>query len=134
MAETGTKRAEEQGLRSGSQTASQASSGAALQRGQTGQMQRGGSGARSSRSIPSVFSVSPGEFFTMSPITLMRRFTEDIDRALGLGIGRSRGELAEADFNWVPAVEVRQQGNNVVIHADLPGLSENDIKVEATDE
>src|SRR5437879_12393023 len=37
---------------------------------------------------PSVFSVSPGEFFTMSPITLMRRFTEDIDRAFGLTSGR----------------------------------------------
>jgi HSP20 family protein len=86
------------------------------------------------RYMPSVFSVSPGEFFTMSPITLMRRFAEDIDRALGFGSGRSRGELAEADFNWIPAVEVRQQGNNLVIHADLPGLSENDIKVEATDE
>jgi HSP20 family protein len=31
-------------------------------------------------------------------------------------------------------VEVLQSGNNLVIHADLPGLSENDVKVEATDE
>jgi HSP20 family protein len=101
--------------------------------GRTRQSQ-GMEGYQQGRYMPSVFSVSPGEFFTMSPITLMRRFTEDIDRALGLGSGRSRGELAEGDFNWIPAVEVRQQGNNVVIHADLPGLSENDIKVEATDE
>jgi HSP20 family protein len=86
------------------------------------------------RYLPSVFSVSPGEFFTMSPITLMRRFTEDIDRAFGFGSGRNRGEFAEQDFNWIPPVEVRQHGNNLVIHADLPGLSENDVKVEATDE
>src|ERR1700722_14218674 len=38
---------------------------------------------------PSIFSVSPGEFFTMSPITLMRRFTEDIDRAFGLESNRN---------------------------------------------
>jgi HSP20 family protein len=134
MAETGTKRAEEQGLRSGSQTASQASGGAALQRGQTGQMQRGGSGARSSRSIPSVFSVSPGEFFTMSPITLMRRFTEDIDRALGLGNASALPGNTRQDIDWVPPVELRQVGNNLVVDVDLPGLEEDDVRVEVTDD
>jgi HSP20 family protein len=90
------------------------------------------------RYLPSVFSVSPGEFFTMSPITLMRRFTEDIDRAFGLGSGFGggfhRGQGSEQEFNWVPAVEVRQSGNNLVIHADLPGLTENDVRVEGTEE
>jgi HSP20 family protein len=86
------------------------------------------------RYLPSVFSVSPGEFFTMSPITLMRRFTEDIDRAFGLGSGFQRGLSSEQEFNWVPAVEVLQSGNNLVIHADLPGLTENDVKVEATED
>jgi HSP20 family protein len=89
---------------------------------------------RQGRYLPSVFSVSPGEFFTMSPITLMRRFTEDIDRAFGLANGLSRREYSNQEFNWVPPVEVRQSGNNLVIHADLPGLSENDVKVEATEE
>ena len=86
------------------------------------------------RYTPSVFSVSPGEFFTMSPITLMRRFTEYIDRAFGFGNGMNRGEYDEQGFHWAPPVEVRQSGNKLVIHADLPGLNENDVKVEATDE
>lgn len=133
MAETGTKRAEEQGLRPGSQTASQASSGAALQRGQTGQMQRG-SGGRSSRSIPSVFSVSPGEFFTMSPITLMRRFTEDIDRALGLGNASALPGNTQQGIDWVPPVELRQVGNKLVVDVDLPGLEEDNVRVEVTDD
>ena len=84
-------------------------------------------------SFPSVFSVSPGEFFTMSPITLMRRFTEDIDRVFS-GAAGNIGRTAERDFTWIPAVEVRESGNNLMIHADLPGLTENDVKVEATDE
>jgi len=83
---------------------------------------------------PSVFSVSPGEFFTMSPITLMRRFTEDIDRAFSGTLGDLGRGSADRDFAWTPAVEVRQSGNNLMIHADLPGLSENDVKVEVTDE
>src|SRR5262249_27283889 len=85
------------------------------------------------RQYPSVFSVSPGEFFTMSPITLMRRFTEDIDRAFGFG-RRGGGEYVEQDFSWAPPVEVQQQGNDLLIRAELPGISENDIKVEATEE
>jgi HSP20 family protein len=86
--------------------------------------------------FPAIFSVSPGEFFTMSPITLMRRFTEDIDRAFsGLrgNLVRERGDVEEY-ANWIPAVELRQSGNNFMIHADLPGLSENDVKVEVTDD
>jgi HSP20 family protein len=87
------------------------------------------------RYLPSIFNVSAGEFFTMSPITLTRRFTEDLDRAFGLGGGFHRAEGLQQEFNnWAPAVEVRQSGNNLVIHAELPGLTENDVKVEATEE
>jgi HSP20 family protein len=86
------------------------------------------------RYLPSIFSVSPGEFFTMSPITLMRRFTEDIDRAFSGYPGNFGRGSGEQDLTWMPAVEVRDAGNNLVIHADLPGLTENDVKVEGTEE
>jgi HSP20 family protein len=89
---------------------------------------------RESKYYPSVFSVSPGEFFTMSPISLMRRFTEDIDRAFGWNTGFNRGENFAQEISWVPPVEVRQSGNNLLIRADLPGLNENDIKLEATED
>jgi len=81
-----------------------------------------------------IFSVSPGEFFTMSPITLMRRFTEDIDRAFSRFAGNAGRGSGQEDFHWIPAVEVRQSGNNLLIQADLPGLSENDVRLEATEE
>jgi HSP20 family protein len=70
----------------------------------------------------------------MSPITLMRRFTEDIDRAFG--ISGSRGSLGSSgqEAGWIPRVEVRQSGNNLVVNAELPGLNENEVRVEATDE
>jgi HSP20 family protein len=83
---------------------------------------------------PGIYSVSPGEFFTTSPITLMRRFTEDIDRAFSRFSGNAGRGSGHEDFNWIPAVEVRHSGNNLLIHADLPGLSENDVKLEATEE
>jgi len=132
MTDFGTKRQRED------QSTNQATNLTASERteGRTRGSQQGQQGLeryQQGRYLPSVFSVTPGEFFTMNPITLMRRLTEDIDRAFGLGSGLNRGDYSDQEFNWVPPVEVRQSGNNLVIHADLPGLSENDVKVEATD-
>src|SRR5437868_10020814 len=123
MTEFGTKRQRET-EQSGNLTPSERTEG----------RQQGMERYQQGRQFPSVFSVSPGEFFTMSPITLMRRFTEDIDRAFGFG-GRTRGgEYQEQEINWIPAVEIQQQGNNLLVRAELPGISENDVKVEATEE
>jgi HSP20 family protein len=83
---------------------------------------------------PSMFSITPGEFFTMSPITLMRRFTDDIDRVVSGFEGHRRVDGFAENFSWMPALEVRRSGNNLIIRADLPGLSEKEVKVEATDE
>ena len=84
--------------------------------------------------LPSMFSVTPGEFFSMSPTTLLRRFTDDIDRVVSGFGGHQRADVFAENFNWMPAVEVRRSGNNLIIQADLPGLSEKDVKVEVTDE
>lgn len=35
---------------------------------------------------------------------------------------------------WSPQVEVREQGNNLVVRADLPGLSRDDIDVEVDED
>ena len=83
---------------------------------------------RGQSDFPSVFSLTPGEFFTMNPISLMRRLTEDIDRAFFSGATTGLDE----ELNWVPSVEVRQSGNNLIVRADLPGVNENDIRLEAT--
>ena len=92
------------------------------------------------RFYPSIFSASPGEFSTMNPVTLMRRFTEDLDRvfsnfgASNFGGAFNRGDYSEQDFTWMPDIEVRQSGNNLVVHADLPGLTEKDIKLQTAEE
>jgi len=96
--------------------------------GRGGQQQQGrGALARRGEFLPGMFSLSPREFFSMSPFQMMRRFSEDLDRIFA---GREFGEAAV----WAPAIEVRQRDNNLVITAELPGLSKDDVKVEATDE
>ena len=76
---------------------------------------------------PSYFP-SPAEFFD-NPFAAMRRMHEDMDRmfAQALGAGsQSRGSLA----SWSPAIEVKQQGNNLVVCAELPGLKPEEVQVE----
>ncbi|HOQ44395.1 MAG TPA: Hsp20/alpha crystallin family protein [Bryobacteraceae bacterium] len=75
---------------------------------------------------PNLFAMSPREFFSASPFEVMRRFSEEMDR-LFKG-GREYGEV------WTPDIEVKEENSNLVVCADLPGLSKDDVKVEATDE
>lgn len=98
----------------------------------SGQEERGGRLARSGAGS-SFFSVSPGEFFTLSPISLMRRLTEDIDRAINFGRMSRRG-TPEQEFDWVPPVELCQEGKNLVARVDLPGMNEKDVNVEVSED
>ena len=65
---------------------------------------------------PLAFPLFAGELFRMNPFSLMRRMSEELDRA-----------------SWSPTIEVREQNGNYVVRADLPGLKPEDVKVEATD-
>lgn len=81
-----------------------------------------------------------------SPFTFMRRFSEEMDRLFedfGFGHGwltpsfgydwpNSFGELDQSV--WSPQVEVFEREGQLVVRADLPGLSKDDVKVEVTDD
>ncbi|MFN7997230.1 MAG: Hsp20/alpha crystallin family protein [Bryobacteraceae bacterium] len=84
-----------------------------------------GGGALSSRSD---YWPSSSEFFA-NPFGLMRRLSEEMDRAFGTsrGLGREMGSF------W-PAVEVKEQNGNLIVCADLPGINKDDIKVEVQHE
>lgn len=71
---------------------------------------------------------TPREFFS-NPFGLMRRLSDEMDRAFStsMGLGREMGSY------W-PAVEVKEREGNLVVCADLPGMTKDNIKVDATDE
>jgi HSP20 family protein len=70
----------------------------------------------------------PWSALSMSPFSLLRRMSEDMDRMFS-------GATASGDgSSWVPAVEVTERGNTLVVRADLPGINANDVKVEVTPE
>jgi HSP20 family protein len=72
------------------------------------------------------------DLFNFSPFSLMRRMSEEMDRAFASSFGLSRG-FGESGM-WTPPVEVRERDNNIEISAELPGMNKDDVKVECTDE
>lgn len=81
---------------------------------------------------------------TLNPFSLMRRFSEEMDRLFGdfsqgrglaPGLGREFGRLADLETStWLPQVEVFERNGKLTIRADLPGLSKDDIDVNITDD
>jgi HSP20 family protein len=67
----------------------------------------------------------------LNPFALMRRFSEEMDRAFGRGFGPSRWM---DNAMWSPAVEVRKHDHTLDITAELPGIKKEDLKVEFTDD
>ena len=73
-----------------------------------------------------------------SPFTLMRRLSDEMERMFeGFGGPRLlpkpwRGfEVGEG--RWTPDVEVFERKGELVVRADLPGLTKDDVKVEIAD-
>lgn len=86
--------------------------------------------------------VSPAH--TVSPFSLMRRFSDEMDRlfgdfgfgrALASGFGREFDRLAELEGSmWSPQVEAFEREGKLIVRADLPGLTKDDIKVDVTND
>jgi HSP20 family protein len=79
------------------------------------------------------------------PLGMLERFADEMDRVFDdFGFGRTwlarpgrgwsglrgRGEMDA----WIPAIEVFQRNNELVVRADLPGLTKDEIKVEIADD
>lgn len=81
----------------------------------------------------------------LSPFSVVRRMMEDLNRtfedlgftrglggdaaATGARGGLERGGLA---VDWTPATEMFQRAGQLVVRAELPGLSADDVRIEIT--
>jgi HSP20 family protein len=83
--------------------------------------------------------------YGLSPFSMMRRLVEDMDRLFsGFGAGTAAapalplfsdqgnalqrfGNVATA---WTPQVDIVQRGDELILRADLPGISKDDVEVE----
>ena len=90
---------------------------------------RSSSGSVARRSFDPFF-VSPREFLTGNPFSLMRRMSEEMDNFFNQALS---GWRRESGGVWSPAIEVAEREGNYVIHAELPGLKPEEVKVELRD-
>jgi HSP20 family protein len=74
------------------------------------------------------------------PFAWMRQMQDQIDRAFG-GLWSGGGttspwasDNAFSSSDWSPAMDMFQRGNDLVIRADVPGLSKDDITVDIADD
>ncbi len=78
------------------------------------------------------------------PFGLMRRLSDDMDELFdqflsGAGSTARTGLPASApvvltpSVEWMPALEIFQRDGNLVVQADLPGVSADDVTVEVAD-
>jgi len=70
--------------------------------------------------------------FFNDPLFEVRRMQRDMDRLWSSLSTPSFGESPVCQY-WRPNVDIREMDNNIVIHAELPGLNRNDINIELKD-
>jgi HSP20 family protein len=60
------------------------------------------------------------------PFLLMSRLHRDLDRLFNLP---AQDETQQAVVDWVPPVDIREEQNQFVLHADLPGVEAQNIDI-----
>lgn len=75
------------------------------------------------------------------PFVMMRKITEEMDQFFGKVMQRPIGKIAQSrsgsgvtSQKWTPSIEVTQRGNEMIICADLPGLTKDDVKLQVLDD
>ena len=118
-------------------TSSQSSSTQQGQGSSTQELQRqqgGGRGVSRSREWePFGWSVNPNEFFT-NPFAVMRRMSEEMDRAFAQFYGQGQQGGRGSQSGWLPVMDVSERDGQLHVHAELPGLKPEDVKVEVTED
>ncbi|HFD79368.1 MAG TPA: Hsp20/alpha crystallin family protein [Gammaproteobacteria bacterium] len=69
------------------------------------------------------------------PMSLLNQLHGEIDRLFDTRLGRygDEGNQLAAASDWVPAVDIKEEDDRYVIHADVPGVDPKDIEVSMED-
>ena len=70
--------------------------------------------------------VAPIAPFLTIPLALMRGVAEEVDHAFGASPGAQAG-------SWTPPIDYEQSEGNLVVTAELPGLTKDEVEVELVD-
>ena len=113
---------------------SQSTSGGQQQQAGQRQQRNSSTGLIPRTVLPSVSSLvfDPFGFFSDDdPFTLLRRLQREMTRAVSqTALRPSDAALSTA---WVPPIEVAYRDGNLIVSAELPGLTEKDVQVDIND-
>jgi HSP20 family protein len=103
-----------------------------------------GSGNRESRTDIARREAYTPSVWSGSPFSFMRRFSEEMDRLfgdfgfgrdwLGAPLGRALGRGALEQSIWSPQVELFEREGKLIVLADLPGMTKDNVDVEITND
>lgn len=66
------------------------------------------------------------------PFGEMLRMQRDMDSIFSrMGTGGRRGEATAVA--WMPKIDVKSKGDDIVVRAELPGIDSNEVDIEVTD-
>jgi HSP20 family protein len=63
------------------------------------------------------------------PINMLNQFHRDLERVFGTGREVANGDSTIATSAWVPAVDIKEESNQFVIEADIPGVDPKEVDV-----
>ncbi len=64
------------------------------------------------------------------PARELGSFQQEVNRLFGTFFDSAAGGELAAARRWVPAMDLVEEGEDYVLRADLPGLSEKDVEIE----
>src|SRR5258708_3441508 len=105
----------------------------ATSRGEQRGEQRGQQGLARRTGMPSLPSLllDPLGFFDDDPFSLFRRMQKDMNRVFGqAGLDVSQRGDEFLSTAWAPATEISYSDGKLIVSAEVPGLTEKDVKVE----
>lgn len=68
------------------------------------------------------------------PFGEMLRMQRDMDRIFSrMGTAETRGAETAAAVAWMPKIDVKSKGDDIVVHVELPGIDPDEVDIEVTD-
>jgi HSP20 family protein len=66
---------------------------------------------------------------TYEPWNVINKFHRDLEQLLGRTREPMNSDSAIATSAWIPAVDIREEANEFIIEADIPGVDPKDIEI-----
>lgn len=63
------------------------------------------------------------------PWSILNQFSSELNRMFDRNLPAKADDTSVSACDWVPAVDIREEENRFLIHADIPGVDPKDIDI-----